>query len=54
MSEYAPMRSLDEVIAGFSAEDRANITARTQQLIADEKALRLLRHIAHDSGDVVL
>jgi transcriptional regulator with XRE-family HTH domain len=37
------MRTLDEVIAGFSAEDRAKITARTQQLIAEEKALRLLR-----------
>jgi DNA-binding XRE family transcriptional regulator len=37
------MRTLDQIIADLPAERRAKVTARTQKLIAEEKALRHLR-----------
>jgi transcriptional regulator with XRE-family HTH domain len=37
------MRSLREIVAEMPAEDRAQISARTRQLIAEEMALRHLR-----------
>ena len=37
------MRTLQEVIAGMPAEDRARIAARSKQLIEEEMALRKLR-----------
>ncbi len=37
------MRTLDQVIHDLPAERRAKVTARTQKLIAEEKALRHLR-----------
>jgi transcriptional regulator with XRE-family HTH domain len=37
------MRTLDQIIGGLSGERRAKIKARTQELIAEEMALRHLR-----------
>jgi transcriptional regulator with XRE-family HTH domain len=37
------MRTLDQIIAELPPERRAKVTARTKQLIAEEKALRHLR-----------
>ena len=37
------MRTLDQIIAELPPERRAKVTARTKQLIAEERALRHLR-----------
>lgn len=41
------MRTLNQIIGGLSAGRRAKVSARTQELIAEELALRSLRK-AHD------
>jgi helix-turn-helix protein len=41
------MKTLDQIISGLPAERRAKIAARTDELVAEEKALRSLRKARH-------